>query len=136
MRVGCLYFLKGITVHCRHCCDTPAWRAQIGMPTACPHGVTAELIPVPPLGPGGELKRALARWGIKPSPQCKCNAKAREMDANGPQWCREHEDEILAVMREEAARRALPFVDAVGRHFIRRAVNRAARSLARSLRSG
>jgi len=32
--------------HCRTCRSDPAWRAQVGAPAECPHGVTADNVPV------------------------------------------------------------------------------------------
>lgn len=78
-------------------------------------------------GPGSELSRLLKRFGIEPTPTCKCRAKAAQMDAWGPDECSRPEriDEVVAVMREEAKARGLPFIDAAGRLLVRRAIARA-----------
>jgi hypothetical protein len=83
--------------------------------------------PVPNSGPGTELSRLLERFGIEPTPTCKCRAKAAQMDAWGPEECSKpaRVDEVVAVMREEAAKRGLPFLDAVGRMLVRRAIRNA-----------
>lgn len=84
----------------------------------------------PAHGPGTELGKLLKRLGIEPTPTCACRAKAAEMD----QWgCDEAErperiDEVVAVMREEAAARGLPFLDVAGRLLVRRAIRNARKS--------
>ena len=89
----------------------------------------------PPLfGPGTELKRLLSWLGITPTKKCKCNARAAEMDrqeAADPGWCERNIDTIVGWLREEAEARGLPFVDAVGRVVVRRAIARAARRIKR-----
>lgn len=95
----------------------------------CPHGVEwgtteppAQFKSTPSKGPGTELKRLLAKVGIVAGASCKCNAMAARMDYEGGNWCLSNVDEILSVMRDEAQRRSMPFVDTVGRMLIRRAV--------------
>jgi len=80
-------------------------------------------------GPGTELKKLLARIGITSTPNCSCNRVAREMDAWGADECEKQErvDYILAALRENAAKRGLPFLDAVGRMLVRRAIRNARR---------
>jgi len=91
-------------------------------------------LPEPPLppthGPGTELSRLLKRFGIEPTPTCSCRAKAAEMDAWGCDECARPEriDEVVAVMRAEAQARGLPFLDAVGRMLVRRAISNARRA--------
>lgn len=83
-------------------------------------------------GPGTELSKLLKCLGIEPTPTCQCRAKAAEMDALGPDECERPEriEEVVAVMREEAAARGLPFLDAVGRLLVRRAIRNARRAAA------
>ena len=78
----------------------------------------------PARGPGTELKKILAGWPLRivASPNCSCNAKARTMDARGCDWCEQNIDTIVGWLREEAAKRKLPFLDAVGKVLVRRAV--------------
>ena len=54
------------------------------------------------------------------------------MDAWGPDECERPEriEEVVAVMREEAKARGLPFLDAVGRLLVRRAIQNARRAAA------
>jgi len=83
-----------------------------------------------PPGPGTELSKLLKRFGIEPTPTCQCRAKAAQMDAWGPDECARPEriDEVVAVMREEAKSRGLPFLDAAGRLLVRRAIANARRA--------
>lgn len=83
-------------------------------------------------GPGTELSKLLKRFGIHPTPTCACRAKAAEMDAWGPDECERPEriEEVVAVMREEANARGLPFLDAVGRLLVKRAIRNARRAAA------
>jgi len=87
--------------------------------------------PAPPThGPGTELSKLLKRFGISPTPTCQCRAKAAQMDAWGCDEASKPEriDEVVAVMREEAAARGLPFVDLAGRLLVRRAIANARRN--------
>jgi hypothetical protein len=101
-------------------------RACSGSPS--PSAVPA---PAPPThGPGTELSRLLKRFGIEPTPTCACRAKAQQMDQWGPDECSKPEriDEVVKVMREEAAARGLPFLDIAGRLLVRRAIANARRN--------
>jgi len=75
---------------------------------------------------GTELKTLLAGWPFRivSTPDCKCNARARYMDAKGCDWCESPEGmaEIMGFMREAAEERGLPFVDIAARLLVRRAI--------------
>ena len=75
----------------------------------------------------------MKRLGIEPTPTCKCRAKAAQMDAWGPDECSTPEriEEVVAVMREEAKARGLPFLDAAGRVLVKRAISNARKAEAR-----
>jgi hypothetical protein len=47
------------------------------------------------------------------------------MDERGCDWCEANIDMIVGWLREEAANRKLPFVDAAGRMLVRRAIRNA-----------
>ena len=81
-------------------------------------------------GPGTELSALLKRFGINPTPTCQCRAKAAQMDLWGPDECEKPEriEEIVAVMRDEAKARSLPFLDAAAVLLVRRAVANARRN--------
>lgn len=89
------------------------------------------IVETPPAhGPGAELGKLLKRFGIEPTPTCACRAKAAEMDRWGPDECEKQEriDEVVAVMREEAKARGLPFLDVAGRLLVKRAIRNARRN--------
>jgi hypothetical protein len=81
-------------------------------------------------GPGTELKRILAGFPffIKTTPNCRCNARAKQMDAWGIDGCLERFDVIVGWLAEEASRRKIPFVAAAGRAIVRRAIAAARRT--------
>jgi hypothetical protein len=76
-------------------------------------------------GPGTELKKLLGKIGITASPTCSCNARARQMDERGIQWCRDNLDEIAGWLAEEAKKRNLPFVRFAGKKLVQLAISRA-----------
>lgn len=109
-------------------CGHPRFaRVQICDPSAKSEAQPAPVIPAG--GPGTELSRLLKRFGIEPTPTCSCRAKAAEMDRWGCDEAAKPEriDEVVAVMRAEAAARGLPFLDAVGKLLVRRAIANARR---------
>jgi hypothetical protein len=87
----------------------------------------------PTHGPGTELSKLLKKIGIEPTATCACRAKAAEMDALGPDEYSKPEriEEVVAVMREEAKTRGLPFIDAVGRMLVKRAIHNARKATIR-----
>lgn len=79
-------------------------------------------------GPGTELKALLARVGIKASPGCSCNKRAKTMDENEakePGWCAANIETICDWLAEESAKRKLPFVRLAGKVLINLAIRRA-----------
>ena len=78
-------------------------------------------------GPGTELKKLLAGWPFRivATANCSCNARAAEMDRRGIEWCEANTDTIVGWLREEAAKRQLPFVDMAGRLLVKRAIRNA-----------
>jgi len=96
-------------------------------------GVVGQHSPEPPApahGPGTELSRLLKRIGIEPTPTCSCRAMQQKMDQWGCDEASKPEriDEVVAVMRDEAAARGLPFLDLAGRMLVRRAISNARRN--------
>lgn len=90
---------------------------------------------VPPHGPGTELKKLLAKIGITSTPNCKCNARVKHMDAmekQEPGWCERNIDTVVGYLREAAADRGLPFLDVAGRVLVRRAISNARKEAARA----
>jgi len=90
-----------------------------------PLSVSAKLIPMPSSGPGTELKKLLKWIGITSSPTCSCNAHARTMDEWGVKKCSPNIPEIVGWLREEAAKRKLPFVEFAAIQIVRLAIRRA-----------
>jgi hypothetical protein len=84
--------------------------------------------PRPPGGPGTELKNLL-RWLLIDPDQagCQCAAHAAEMDRRGVAWCAENAATIVGWLRDEAARRGLPFADLAAARLVRLALWRARR---------
>jgi hypothetical protein len=82
---------------------------------------------------GSELKRLLAGWPFRITPDsgCQCNAMAASMDARGCDWCEQNTDEIVGWLRREAGRRGIPFLDAAGKILVRLAIRNARRNLPR-----
>ena len=88
-------------------------------------GVGASIAPPPAAGPGTELKKLLAKIGIKSSPTCSCNKRAKTMDENGIEWCEQNVETICDWLAEESAKRKLPFVRLAGKAIIHMAIRRA-----------
>jgi hypothetical protein len=85
-------------------------------------------------GPGSELKLLLAGWPLRivATKSCSCNKRAAIMDENElrePGWCEKNIDTIVGWLREEAAKRGLPFLDAAGRLLVKRAIRNARKKL-------
>jgi hypothetical protein len=109
--------------------DGDQWTIDVDHPAYPRHPKPGVESPQPALaspthGPGTELSKLLKRFGIEPTPTCACRAKAAQMDAWGPDECSRPEriEEVVAVMREEAKARGLPFLDAAGRMLVKRAI--------------
>jgi hypothetical protein len=70
----------------------------------------------------------LARFFITPQAgTCQCNARAAQMDANGPDWCESNLDLIIGWLKEEADRRKLPFFTSAARLIVRRSIQKSRR---------
>jgi hypothetical protein len=76
-------------------------------------------------GPGTELSKTLAMFGIHSTSGCKCKDRARQMDRNGVEWCKQHIDEIVDWMQEESRKRRLPFIRKAAEMIVKRAIRRA-----------
>ncbi len=82
-------------------------------------------------GPGTELKALLKDWlGIQASPNCSCNARARQMDEWGPDLCEQNLSTIVDWLGEQAAARKLPFVRFAGEQAVKLAIRRARKKAA------
>jgi hypothetical protein len=89
--------------------------------------------PQPPAsGPGTELKALLKDWlGIQASPNCSCNARARQMDEWGPDLCEQNIPTIVGWLEEQATARKLPFVRFAAEQAVKLAIRRARKKVAR-----
>lgn len=109
-------------------CDSGVMRcARCGRQSKCRSQSVFAACDGPATGPGTELSKLLKRFGIEPTPTCQCRAKAAEMDSWGPDECERPEriEEVVAVMREEAKARGLPFVEIAAKLLIKRAIHNA-----------
>lgn len=76
-----------------------------------------------PDGPGSVLSNMLSYLGINSSANCSCKRHAIEMNQRGPDWCEENLDTILGWLKEESAKRHLPFVESIARLIVKRAIS-------------
>ncbi len=76
-------------------------------------------------GAGTELKKLLAKFGLKPDKNCKCAQHIREMNANGIDWCNQNISTIIGWLKEEAARANLPFFETGAKTLVKRAISNA-----------
>lgn len=76
-------------------------------------------------GAGTELKKILETFGIKSTATCSCNQRAKTMNENGIEWCKNNKDTILSWLQEESLKRNLPFFKFAGKRIINLAIQRA-----------
>jgi len=77
-------------------------------------------------GPGCQLRRTLAWWGIRDDGKCGCDSFAAQMDAWG-QGCWDHLEEIVEHLRGAAEKKRLPFLATAARILVARAIDAARR---------
>lgn len=85
--------------------------------------------PLPPptnCGPGCQLRRTLAWWGIRDDGSCGCQSFAAQMDAWGDD-CWSHLEEIVEHLRGAAEKKGLPFLATAARIMVARAIDAARR---------
>jgi hypothetical protein len=85
-------------------------------------------------GPGTKLTELLSTLGFSHNPTCNCQDKSDLMDANEaaqPGWCKENINVIIQWMREESERRRMPFIDAIARLLVMRAIRNARKAAIR-----
>jgi hypothetical protein len=73
-------------------------------------------------GAGAYLVNFFGRLYIHDDGCKKCKQLAEQMDRNGPEWCEENLDMIVGKLRENAAKRGLPFSEWLARGLVRRAI--------------
>ena len=87
--------------------------------------------PRPRHGPGDELSRMLSWIGLKYMRNCKCSARASQMNKWGPDKCLEEIETILGWLEQEAGKRKLPFVKPAARAMVKLAIRRSRKKLAK-----
>lgn len=98
-----------------------------------PHKARSTPPPPTAAGPGTELKALLKDWlGIQASPNCSCNARAKQMDEWGPDLCEQNLPTIVGWLEEQATARKLPFVRFAAEQAVKLAIRRARKKAARS----
>jgi hypothetical protein len=83
-----------------------------------------------PNHPGTVLSKMIKSLGIKMTDSCSCRKHALEMNDKGNDWCEQNMDTIVGWLREEANRRKLPFIDAIGKLMVGRAIKKSRKLLA------
>jgi len=76
-------------------------------------------------GPGCQLRRSLAWWGIRNDGSCGCDSFAAKMDAWGPDECWKRIEEIVEHLRGAAEKKGLPFIATAARIMVGRAIEAA-----------
>lgn len=84
-----------------------------------------------PNGAGTILSGMLSTLGIKSAPNCSCRKHAIMMNENGNDWCEENMAVILGWLREESEKRKLPYVEAIAKMMVNRAISKSRRLLAK-----
>lgn len=83
-----------------------------------------------PNSPGTLLAKMIKSVGIVINDSCSCRRHALEMNAKGNDWCQENIDTIVGWLRQEAKNRNLPFIDAIGKLMVSRAIKKSRKLLA------
>ncbi|MGI9460293.1 MAG: hypothetical protein ACR2NF_09865, partial [Pirellulales bacterium] len=82
-------------------------------------------MPTKTIGPGTHLKNMLKWFNIHAKEKgCKCAHMEKKMN-QGPQWCRDHMQEILDHLAKEASRRKLPFIRLAAEKMVDLAIRKA-----------
>jgi hypothetical protein len=83
-----------------------------------------------PNHPGTQLSKMIKSVGIQMTDSCSCKRHALEMNEKGNDWCDQNIDTIVGWLRDEAKRRGLPFMDALGKLLVGRAIKKSRKLLA------
>lgn len=83
-------------------------------------------------GPGTELHKLLAFFGVHMRAGCSCRGRMVQMNKWGCDGCEANIETIVEWMKEEAAARGLPYITTVGRMLVRRAVHNARKEAERA----
>lgn len=80
-----------------------------------------------PNGPGTLLTNMISTLGIKSTPNCSCRRHALEMNEKGNDWCEQNLPTILGWLKEESAKRNLPYIESVASMIVKRAIRNSRR---------
>ena len=83
-----------------------------------------------PNHPGTILSKMIKSIGFQISDSCSCKQHALEMNEKGNDWCESNTDLIVSWLREESKKRKLPFIDAIGKLIVGRAIKKSRKLLA------
>ena len=83
-------------------------------------------------GVGTELHKILGTFGIHMRAGCSCRGRMVQMNKWGIEGCEQNVETIVEWMKEEAAKRKLPYLNAVGRMLVRRAISNARKEAERA----
>lgn len=86
-------------------------------------------------GVGTELHKLLGMVGIHMQKGCACRARMTQMNKWGCDGCEENMETVLEWLKEEAAKRRLPFVRVAAALLVRRAIFNARREARRATKS-
>ena len=101
---------------------------QASCEAACGTTKRSRTMPTTATGPGTQLANLLKWFGIHAKEKgCGCRSYQKKMDKGGPQWCRDHKEEILDHLAKEAKKRKLPFVKLAASKLIDLAIRRSER---------
>lgn len=87
-------------------------------------------------GPGCQLKKSLAWWGIRSDGSCGCSDYAAMMDAWGCDECWKRLEEIVEHLRQAAADKSYPFIATAARIMVGRAIEAARQEVAHATQEG
>jgi hypothetical protein len=85
-----------------------------------------------PNGPGTILTNMISTMGIKSTPNCSCRRHAIEMNEKGNDWCEQNLPTILGWLKEESAKRSLPYIESVASMIVKRAIKTSRRLIKQS----
>lgn len=80
-----------------------------------------------PNGAGTILSGMIASLGIQSTPNCACRQHAIEMNENGNDWCEANMGTILSWLKEESAKRNLPFIETIAKMMVSKAIKKSRR---------
>lgn len=86
-----------------------------------------------PNHPGTIISKMIKSVGIQMTDSCSCKRHALEMNEKGNDWCEQNIDTVVGWLRDEAKRRNLPFLDAIGKLLVGRAIKKSRKLLANEL---